>query len=150
MQPPGAMTQLAQYDGLEGTQKNKVYVAVRFRPLRLVWRPPPATRRLPIAGEACSFSLGPPPHAAAKLGVAGCLPGVHSSCRSDRERARGDHEAWECNGNAVGIVDDLGMRVSKQCWLPKSHCQLRFSRKQQHLPGLHASIAQAASSTVST
>ncbi len=28
------MTQMMKYEGLDGTQKNKVYVAVRFRPLR--------------------------------------------------------------------------------------------------------------------
>lgn len=31
---------------------------------------------------------------------------------SDRERERGDHEVWECSGNAVGVKEeDVGMRV---------------------------------------
>eukprot|EP00887_Chlorella_sp_A99_P008132 scaffold12.g8132.t1 len=53
-----------QYHGMDGSQKNKVCVAVRFRPL------------------------------------------------SDRERERGDHEVWECSGNAVGVKEaDVGMHV---------------------------------------
>jgi len=30
---------------------------------------------------------------------------------SDKERGRGDHEVWECSGNAVGILEDVGMKV---------------------------------------
>lgn len=30
---------------------------------------------------------------------------------SDKERARGDREVWECSGNAVGILEDVGMKV---------------------------------------
>ena len=30
---------------------------------------------------------------------------------SDKERARGDREVWECHGNAVGILEDVGMKV---------------------------------------
>lgn len=55
------MAQMMRYD--VGAEKNKVNVAVRFRPL------------------------------------------------SDKERARGDHEVWECHGNAVGILEDVGMKV---------------------------------------
>ncbi|PSC70283.1 Kinesin-related 11 [Micractinium conductrix] len=55
------MTQHMTYDG--AGEKNKVCVAVRFRPL------------------------------------------------SDKERSRGDHEVWECSGNAVGILEDVGLKV---------------------------------------
>ena len=34
-----------------------------------------------------------------------CLP------RSDKERQRGDHEVWECQGTAVGIKEEVGMNV---------------------------------------
>jgi len=30
---------------------------------------------------------------------------------SDKERDRGDHEVWKCEGNTVGILEDVGMEV---------------------------------------
>lgn len=41
---------LAMYDGINGTQKNKVYVAVRFRPLRC--GPPPPLQQATASGQA--------------------------------------------------------------------------------------------------
>lgn len=38
-------------------------------------------------------------------------PSLCRRCCSDRERARGDREVWECHGNAVGILEDVGMTV---------------------------------------
>lgn len=44
------------------------------------------------------------------VGLLVLLPPLRPAC-SDKERARGDREVWECSGNAVGILEDVGMKV---------------------------------------
>lgn len=151
---------MMQYDGVEGSQKNKVCVAVRFRPLRCgpgPWRRVGACCRLhPLAREPAAAAahvrgrllpwqpLHPycadgsrqhghckPPRPAqpplvprSAVQVPCALP--HPPCAacpalppcSDKERGRGDHEVWECAGNAVGILEDVGMKArwGGGCW----------------------------------
>ena len=111
---------MSMYNGLEASEKNAVCVAVRFRPLRCVGS------ALGAACDRCSGSPGTPApprrHAATAPATRRQPPPpaplrhFHSPPlprRSDKERARGDREVWECSGNAVGILDAdvAGMKV---------------------------------------
>lgn len=156
--PWASMTQMMQYEGLEGSQKNKVHVAVRFRPLRYGGSVGVAVGGVRasclLAAETAAAVLGermcccsqchaaaelvPPavsqatlllPAVCATAREAGRVPpsSAHTpvphhppaGCCSDKERARGDREVWECSGNAVGILEDVGMKVRAKCEHPE-------------------------------